>query len=270
MNSQNSNTLNSNSFMHFSERVYGNPNDWLSKKDNNIYSKSFILLTFTFSFWILSDVARLLNHPLYCVLFAYGSVIFSGNIIRCISHSMYFPRSACYFADRLSWIICLPFLFALWFGEKLLIKLETVELIPFIPYIIGSLTIYCSLGLYIMSFILQNFASDMYLFIISHNNPLFNDEACCRLIVVVTAVIVYLSHTLTCLLIFKVGIAMHITSSSYERLKKGLKNINKFIFPIISVLIFLLNLDNTDALFWNSISEALNLFQSLAEFFLLR
>lgn len=45
MNSQNSNTLNSNSFMHFSERVYGNPNDWLSKKDNNIYSKSFILLS---------------------------------------------------------------------------------------------------------------------------------------------------------------------------------------------------------------------------------
>lgn len=121
-----------------------------------------------------------------------------------------------------------------------------------------------------MSFILQNFASDMYLFIISHNNPLFNDEARCRLIVVVTTVIVYLSHTLTCLLIFKVGIAMHITSSSYERLKKGLKNINKFIFPIISVLIFLLNLDNTDALFWNSISEALNLFQSLAEFLLLR
>lgn len=76
MNSQNSNTLNPNSFMHFSERVYGNPNDWLSKKDNHIYSKSIILLTFTLSFWILSDVARLLEHPLYCVLFAYGSVIF--------------------------------------------------------------------------------------------------------------------------------------------------------------------------------------------------
>mgnify|MGYP005897337241 FL=1 len=213
MNSQNSNTLNPNSFMHFSERVYGNPNDWLSKKDNHIYSKSIILLTFTLSFWILSDVARLLDHPLYCVLFAYGSVIFSGNIIRCISHSMYFSRSVCYFADRLSWVICLPFLFALWFGEKLLIKLEAVEIIPFIPYIIGSLTI---------------------------------------------------------LFIFKVGIAMHITSSSYERLKKGLKNINKFIFPIISVLNFLLNLDDTDALFWNSISKALNLFQSLAEFFLFR
>lgn len=232
---------------------------------NQLY---YLLLLYLFGFFpMLRDYS---NIPFIVFCLRMVQLFFSGNIIRCISHSMYFSRSVCYFADRLSWVICLPFLFALWFGEKLLIKLEAVEIIPFIPYIIGSLTIYCSLGLYIMSFILQNFASDMYLFIISLNNPLFNDEACCRLIVVVTAVIVYLSHTLTCLFIFKVGVAMHITSSSYERLKKGLKNINKFIFPIISVLIFLLNLDDTDALFGNSISKAFNLFQSLAEFFLFR
>ena len=175
---------------------------------NQLY---YLLLLYLFGFFpMLRDYS---NIPFIVFCLRMVQLFFSGNIIRCISHSMYFSRSVCYFADRLSWVICLPFLFALWFGEKLLIKLEAVEIIPFIPYIIGSLTI---------------------------------------------------------LFIFKVGIAMHITSSSYERLKKGLKNINKFIFPIISVLNFLLNLDDTDALFWNSISKALNLFQSLAEFFLFR